>query len=118
MAVTQTKNPKAAKRGQYTVHPPSHAEPLDANGDQATYVRQDFPKRVYRGPKDPVTGKQAGKTVHNPFEHEQALAEGWGKAGAHNGTPIDFDADAAPDVDVTPEKPRKKPGPKPKSDAA
>lgn len=111
--VTTTKNPKAAKRGTYTIHPPSNAEPLDENGEVVAYVHQPFPARVYRGPVDPATGKPEGMNVANEFEMQKALDEGWGGYADAikpiNGAPIDFDEE------IPAEAPRKKPGPKPKA---
>lgn len=112
--VTTTKNPKAAKRGTYTIHPPSNAEPLDENGEVIPYVYQPFPKRLYRGPVDAVTGKPDGLTVENDFQHQKALDEGWGGYADAlkplNGAVIDFDEEIPAEAPA-----RKKPGPKPKA---
>lgn len=118
-----TKNPKAAKRGTYTLHPSSIDVPKDQDGNPIQYVHQEFPKLLVHpdsiaNPKMDPHDKY--RRCENAIEEAKYRADGYATAleHRHNGKVIDFEETVGEAATDAPEKTRKKPGPKPKEQKA
>lgn len=109
MAVTNSRDGKAAKRGTFTVHPPSNAFPVDGDGNVIPYQFQAFPHIAVKA----IEGGFEERSCANEFELNQALAEGFSK------TPLEaLEAAAGSAVEPPAEESKpKKAGKAPKAEA-